>query len=126
MLTSSTVSVPIILTGESCQGTAIFTIELTRGQALSPTFMNDDIIVGLVYKHTNVEPVVVQKLYAKVTLLVFPEGKEVEKICRKLESIELWLGHTVKIGCDIATPDQKLIGGERRNHIRGRCEHTVA
>ena len=41
--------------------------------------MNVDIIVGLVYEHINMEPVVVQKLDAKGILLVFPEGEEVEK-----------------------------------------------
>ena len=84
MLTSSTVSLPLIATGESCQRTIIFTIQLTRGQALSPTFMNDDIIVGLVYDHSNMDPMVVQKIDAKTTLLVFPEGEEVEKICGTL------------------------------------------
>ena len=57
MSTSSTASVPLIPTGESCQRMVIFTIELTRGQALSPPFMNADIIVGLVY---GLEPVVVK------------------------------------------------------------------
>ena len=74
MSTSSTISVPLILTWESCQRTVIFTIELARGQALFPAFMNDDIIVGLVYKYKNVDAVVVQKLDVKATLLVFPEG----------------------------------------------------
>ena len=54
------------------------------GQALSPAFMNADIIAGMVYEHTNVEPMVVQKLDSKATLLVFPEGEEVEKICSTL------------------------------------------
>ena len=34
--------------------------------------MNADIILGLVYKHTDVEPMVVQKYNEKTTLLVFP------------------------------------------------------
>ena len=84
MLTFLTVHVPVIPTGESCQRTVILNIELTRGQALSPAFTNDDIIVGLVYEHTNVELVVVQKLDAKATLLIFPEGEEVGKICGTL------------------------------------------
>ena len=84
MSTSSTVSISLILTGESCQRTKIFTMELTREQALSPVFMNDNIIVGLVYKHMNMEPMVIQKLDAKATLLVIPEGEKVEKICSTL------------------------------------------
>ena len=51
-----------------------------------------------------------QKLDAKATLLVFQEGEEVEKICSTLQSIEMWLGHNVKIGCDIATPKQVSMG----------------
>ena len=39
----------------------------------------NDIIVGLVYQHMNVEPMVVQKLDTNATLVVFPEGEEVEK-----------------------------------------------
>ena len=42
-------------------------------------FMNADIFAGLVYKHTNLEPMVVQKVDAKATLLVFPEGEELRK-----------------------------------------------
>ena len=84
MSTSSTVSVPLILMWESCQRTVIFNIELTRRQALSPAFNNANVIGGLVYKHTNVVPVVAQKLDAKATLLVLPGGEEVEKICSTL------------------------------------------
>ena len=84
MSNSSTVSVLFIPNGESCQRAIIFTIELTGGQVLSPVFMNEDIIMGLVYKHTNVETVVVQNLDEKATLLVFPKGEEVEKICSTL------------------------------------------
>ena len=79
MSTSSTISVPLILIGENSQRAIIFTIELTRGQALSPTFTSADIIVGLVYEYTNVEPIVVQQCGERTTLLVLPEGKEVKK-----------------------------------------------
>ena len=82
---SSRVNVPLILTGESCPRTKIFTIEFIRGQALSPVFTNDNIIVGLAYEHTNVEPLVLQKSDANATLLVFPEGEEVDKICSTLD-----------------------------------------
>ena len=51
MLTSSTVSIPLILIGESSQRAVIFTMALLRGQALSPVFMYSDIIAGLVYQH---------------------------------------------------------------------------
>ena len=37
------------------------------------------IVVGLVYKHTYVEPMVVQKSDKNTTKLVFPEGKEIKK-----------------------------------------------
>ena len=62
MSTSSTVSVPLILIGESSQRAIVFMIELPRGQALSIVFMNSDIITGLVYDHMTVEPMVVQNL----------------------------------------------------------------
>ena len=41
--------------------------------------MNADIITGLIYKHMDVESVVVQKLNEKTTLFVFPGGKEIKK-----------------------------------------------
>ena len=74
MSTSSTVSVPLFLMGVSCQRTVIITVELRRGQALTPTFIKADVIAGLVYEHMNVECVVVQKLDANATLLVSLEG----------------------------------------------------
>ena len=54
-------------------------IESLRGHALSPTFMNPDIIAGLIYEHKIVEPMVVQKLDEKNTLLVFTGGVDTEK-----------------------------------------------
>ena len=50
-------------------------VELTRGQALSPVFMNADIIAGLAYKHMDVEPVVVQKLDEKTNIASHMIGK---------------------------------------------------
>ena len=117
MLTTSTVI------GKSCQRTIIFTIELTRGQASSAAFMNDNIIAGLVYEYTNVEPMVVQTLGAKATMLAFPEGEEVDKICSTLQSIEMWLGHSVKIGCDIATSMQVSIGIDYDEHGEMKSYH---
>ena len=67
---------------------------------LSPAFMNPDIIVGLVYEHTTMEPMVIQKLDEGNTLLVFAEGENIEKLCRTLQSIEIWLGHSVNTGCN--------------------------
>ena len=43
------------------------------GQVLSSVFMNSDINVGLVYEHTTVDPVVIQKLDENNTLLAFME-----------------------------------------------------
>ena len=45
---------------------------------------NADVIAGLVCKHMSVDPMVVQKVDAKATLLVLPEGEEDEKICSTL------------------------------------------
>ena len=129
MATSSTISVPSILIGESFQKTVIFNIELTRGPALSSAFLNADIVLGWVYKHMNMEPMVVQKLDAKTTLLVVQKCEEIEKICNTLSSIEIWLGCSLKVGCSVATCsgiDWRLImmGGKRASHIKGGWEHT--
>ena len=80
--------------------------------------MNTNIIVGLVFEHMNVEPVVAKKLDTKDTLLVFPEGEEVEKICSILQSIEMKLGHSVKFECDIATPKQVSMGDQLQRVTR--------
>ena len=74
--------------------------------------MNDDIIAWLVYKHMNVKPMVVQKLDAKVTMLVLPEGDEVEKVFGTLQSIEMSLGCSVKVGCYVATPMKVSMGDQ--------------
>ena len=46
---------------------------------LSQAFTNADVIVGLVYEHANVEPMVVQKLDAKATLLVSQRVRKLRK-----------------------------------------------
>ena len=120
MLTSSIVSVPLILIGESSQRVEIFMIELLRGQVLSPVFMNSGIITGLVYEHMPVKPMVVQKLDEKSTLLVFTEAEDIQKIYITLWSSEMWLGHSVDIGCDVATPRLALMGDQL--HQVGREE----
>ena len=72
MLTSSTVSVPLIPIRESSQRAVIFMIELPRGQSLSLAFTNTDIITGLVYEHMTVEPMVIQKLDKKEHFVGLP------------------------------------------------------
>ena len=67
-------------------------------------------VARLVYKHTTVEPVVVQRLDDRNTLLVFAQGENIEKLCQKLWSIEIWLGHSVHTGCDVATLEQIMLG----------------
>ena len=62
----------------------VFTIELPSGQALYPVFTNPDIIAGLVYECTTVEPLVVQRLDERNPLLVFTEGEDIEKLCKTL------------------------------------------
>ena len=104
MLTLSTISISLILMGESSQRSIVFTIELLRGQALSPALMNLDNITGLMYEHMTVELMGVQKLDEKNTLLVFTKFEDIEKICSTLISIKMWYGHSVNIGCDVATP----------------------
>ena len=71
--------------GESCQRAMIFNLELKQGQALSQAFMSLDIIGGLVFEHMSIEPVAVQKLDARATLLVFPEDVNVERIYTGLQ-----------------------------------------
>ena len=72
--------------------------------------MNPDIVVGLVYEHTTIEPMVIQRLDERNTLLVFVEGENSEMLCWTLWSIEMWLGHSVHTGCEIATPEQMMVG----------------
>ena len=67
--------------------------------------MNPDIVAGLVYEHTTVKPMFVQRLEEWKTLLVFEEGENIEKLCLKLWSIEIWLGHSVHTECDVAPPE---------------------
>ena len=42
------------------------------------------------YERTTVEPLVVQGLDERNTLLIFAEGKNIEKLCQKMLSIEIW------------------------------------
>ena len=98
-------------------------MELPRGQPLSPGFMKPDIIAGLVYEHTTVEPMVVQKLDEKNTLLVFAECEHIQKSCQKLQSIKIWLGHSVHTGCDVATPEQMMLQEELQ--CAGREENVL-
>ena len=70
----------MILIGENSERIVVFTLELPRGWPLPPTFMNPNIVVGLVYEHTAIEPMVVQRMDERNTLLVFAEGENIEKI----------------------------------------------
>ena len=90
MSMSLTNSIPLILIKESGRKVVVFTIKLLGRQPLSPVFTNLEIVVGLVYEHTTVEPVVVQRVDDRNTLLVFAEGENIEKLCQKLWSIEIW------------------------------------
>ena len=79
---------------------------------LSPPFTNTDMVAGLAYKHTTTEPMVIQILDEKNTLLVFPEGEDIKKICNTFQSIEVWLNHSVNIGCNVATHEQVSKGDQ--------------
>ena len=85
MLTSSTKSIPLITIGQNGKRVVIFAIiKLSGVQPLSPAFMNLGIVLGLVYEHTTVEPVVVWRLNERNTLLGFVEGENIEKLCQNL------------------------------------------
>ena len=95
MLTSSTESIPLIPIGESSRRVVVLMLELLREQPLSSAFTNPDIVVGLVYKHTTKQPLVIQRLDEENTLLVFAECEIIEKLCRPLQFIKIWLGHNI-------------------------------
>ena len=59
-------------------------LELPRVQPLSPAFINPDIVVGLVYEHTTIDLLVIQRMDERNTLLVFAEGENIEKLCQTL------------------------------------------
>ena len=63
--------------------------------------------MGLVYQYGACGGT---KLRCKGSLPVSPEDEEVEKICSTLKSIQMWWGCSVKIGYDIATPEQVSMG----------------
>ena len=72
MSNSSMTSISLMPLGQSCQRAVIFNVELKRGHVLSQVFMSLDIIVELVFEYLSIEPVVIQKLDMRGTLLVFP------------------------------------------------------
>ena len=84
MPTFSTVSVSLILVGEGCQRAMIFNIELKKEEALSQAFMSLGIISGHMFEHMSIEPVIIQKLDARVTLLVLPEIVDDKRISATL------------------------------------------
>ena len=75
-----------------------------------PVYTNPNIVAGLVYEHTTVETVVVQRVDNRNTLLVFAENENIEELCQKLQSVEIWLGHHVHTGFDVATLEQMMLG----------------
>ena len=79
---------------------------LSTGHYSTPLFTSLHSIAGPVFEHMSVEPVVIQKLYMRATLLVFSEDLDVERICTTLPSVEIWLGHNVTVTCAITTPKQ--------------------
>ena len=88
----STLSVPLIPIGEGSQRAIVFMIELQRVQALLTVFINLDIIARLVYEHISIEPMVVQILNEKNSLLAFRECEDTEKTCNALQYIKMWFG----------------------------------
>ena len=74
--------------------------------------MNPHITAGLVYEYTTVELMVVQRLDERNTLLVFAESEDIGKLCSTLQSIEMWMDHSVNTGCDVATPKQIVMGNQ--------------
>ena len=113
MLMLSTESIPMIPIGEGSKRAVDCTIELPRGQALSPAFMNPDIIAELVYEHTAVQP----------TLFVFAEGEDIGQLCSTLQSIKMWLCPSVNTECDVATPEEIMTGDQL--HWVGREESVL-
>ena len=67
----------------------IFNVGLKKGQALSKVFMSLDITGGLVFEYMSVEPVVIQKVDVRVTLLAFPEDIDVEGMFTTLQSVDI-------------------------------------
>ena len=63
--------------GESCQRAVIFNVEFKKGQVLSQMLTNSDIIMGHVFEHRSIEPLLIQKLDKRTIPLVFPEDIEV-------------------------------------------------
>ena len=80
MSTSLTESIPHNPSEESSRRVVVFTLELPRAQVLSPAFMNQDIVVGLVYENTTIELMFVQWLDEKNILLAFAEGENIENL----------------------------------------------
>ena len=127
--TSSTVSVPLIPIGESSQRATVFTIKLPWGQALSPVFTNYDIIIGLVYEHMTIEPVILQKLDEKNSLLVFTESEDIEKMSYIVIHCDV-VGSRCKYWMQCCHTLTGVNGGliisgeEKRNCVSQRQKHT--
>ena len=116
---SSTNSIPPILFRESGRKVVIFTVELPQRQPLSPVLTNLDLVVGLVYEQTTVEPVVFQRIDERNILLVFAEGENIDELCKKMQTIEIWLCQSVH------TYLTMLSANEVQQHLRDRLFHGL-
>ena len=74
---------------------------------------------------------VVQRVDDRNTLLGFAEGENIEKLCQKLWSIEIWLGNSICTGCVVATLEQMILGEgsqqleREENVLQGRHKYAV-
>ena len=64
-----------------------------------------------------------QRLDERITFIVFVEGEDTEKLCSTFQSIKMWLGHSVNTGCNVATPEQMMMGDQL--HWVGREESML-
>ena len=71
-------SIPLIPMGESSRRVIVFMLELLKGQPLSPTFTNPDIMVGMCMNIQLLSQGVFRGWMGE-TLLVFAEGENIEK-----------------------------------------------
>ena len=53
--------------------------------------------MGLVFEHSSVEPLVIQKLDTRAILLVSLKDVDVERIYATLQSVEICLVHSVTV-----------------------------
>ena len=61
---------------------------------------------GLVYEHTHIKPLAIQKLYSRTTLLVLEEEDYIEGIWAIMTWVESWLGYSFIVQFYPATHEQ--------------------